>query len=699
MLDELFAPRSIAVVGVAREEGKVGHFIFDNLRSGGYPGAIYPVNPKASEIHGVTCYPDVRAIPERPDLAVIAVPSAKVGSVIEDCAAAQVPTAVIITAGFKESGPDGAALEREIVATALKGGVRILGPNCLGLLSTHSRMNASFSATMPPEGGVAFISQSGALGTAILDWAASERIGLSHFVSLGNRADIDEADLLDACAQDPRTRVIALYVESVAEGARLLEVARKVLATKPTVVLKSGTSDAGARAVSSHTGSLAGSRAAYDAAFLKAGFVKAHSVEHLFDLASAFSRQPLPGTGGLAIITNAGGPAVIATDSCEEHEVALASFEHETIEAIRAIAPAAAALYNPVDILGDAQPALYRDVLRIVADDPGVGSLLCIVTPQAMTAPEGIAEAIAEVAVLSDKTFFSCFMGGKSLGGALDVLATADVPNFPFPERAVDVLAGMNAYMSHRVQDRTSHPDRHADKATVSAILQEARASNHAFVTEHAASRIAAAYGITVPREGVAADHSAALRLAGELGYPLVAKIASPDILHKTDVGGVRTGITSDKELLEAYDHIMSRARSYAPDAHVEGLHLQEFVSRGREVIIGVDRDPTFGPVLMFGSGGIGVEVLKDVTFRLCPVTPREAANMITEIRSYGILRGVRGRPSADIDSIVDAIVAVSALVTEFPQVVELDINPLIVGDAGQGSVAADIRIGIGGSR
>ncbi|PKQ10312.1 MAG: acyl-CoA synthetase, partial [Actinobacteria bacterium HGW-Actinobacteria-9] len=395
MLEGFFEPGSITVVGVAREEGKVGHFVFDNLRDGGFPGPVYPVNPNAEEIHGERCYASISDLPQAPDLAVIVVPARFVPDVIDDCAVKGIGSAIVISAGFKESGPEGGALEREVLVRARAGGVRVLGPNCLGLIASRTHLNASFAAGMPPAGGIAFMSQSGALGTAVLDWAAGGGIGLSHFVSLGNRADLSEIDLMRAWAANPDTRVIVGYLESVADGPAFLRDAAETTAVKPVIVVKSGRSDAGARAVSSHTGSLAGSDAAYDAAFRATGVIRAHNVQQLFDYAVGFSLQPLP-SGALAILTNAGGPAVMATDACEEAGVALASLENTTVDNLREALPPAAALYNPVDILGDAGPDRYALALDALYADPNVGAVLCLLTPQAMTDAAGTARVIVE---------------------------------------------------------------------------------------------------------------------------------------------------------------------------------------------------------------------------------------------------------------------------------------------------------------
>lgn len=698
MLSGFFEPRSVAVVGVARDEGKVGHFVFDNLVAAGFEGAIYPVNPRADEIHGVRCYPNLAALPEVPDLVVIVVPARAVPAVMDDCIAVGAKSVVVISAGFKETGREGGALERELAAKAREGGIRLLGPNCLGLVSTGARLNASFAAGMPPVGAISFMSQSGALGTAVLDWAAGEGVGLAHFVSLGNRADLSETDLLKEWTANASTRVIVAYLESVADGQAFVAAAEESSRIKPILAVKAGGSDAGARAVSSHTGSLAGSEAAYEAAFSRGGIIRARTVQELFDYAVGFSLQSLPAADGIVIVTNAGGPAVMATDACEQVGVTLASLENATTEALRLMLPPAAALYNPVDILGDAEPERYEGALRLVYADPNVHCVLCILTPQAMTDATATAEALARVAAEHPSTTtIACFMGRDSVEDAWVLLRGSGIPNYPFPERAVTSIGAMYRYRRHLERARVERPSTASDNAAVVTEIERARFLRHSFITEESAAAVVAAYGIRVPSGEVAKDLKAAQDAALRIGYPVVAKIASPDILHKSDVGGIRVGIEGPEELASAYEEILGKSRAYMADAVIDGVLVQEMVPKGREVIIGIDRDPTFGPLLMFGLGGIYVEVLKDVVFRLCPVDKAQAREMISEINAYGFLRGARGQKSADIDAIADVLVKVSLLAVEHPEIVELDINPLIVGDASQGAIAADVRIGIGG--
>jgi acetyltransferase len=685
------------VVGVSRDEGRVGHFVFDNMLSGGFNGPVYPVNPRADEIHGHRCFETLSDVPGPVDLAVIAVPAAAVPNVIDECGAAGVRAAIVISAGFKETGPAGAALERDVVARARAARVRVLGPNSLGLIATATGLNASFAPSMPREGSIAFMSQSGALGTAVLDWAAGEGIGLSHFVSLGNTSDLSEVDLVRAWAEDPDVQVVAAYLEAVSDGAAFVEAVSALTRRKPFIALKAGGSDAGARAVSSHTGSLAGSDEAYTAAFRQAGALAVSSVQELFDLAVGFARQPLPAGPGVVLLTNAGGPAILASDACERLGVPLASLESETITALRAALPPASALYNPVDVLGDADPSRYARAATILSRDPNVRSLILILTPQAMTDAVGTARAVADVMRGQGITTLASFMGAGGVADAVDELRAAGIPTFDFPERAVATLAGLARFATRLVTAQPEIPIIDADCGAVRQAIDHARTARRTFITEHSAARVALAYGIAVPAGGIARDLAQARTLANDVGYPVVMKIASPDILHKSDLGGIRVGIGNDEELDAAYDDMLTRVRRRLPEAVIWGVTIQEMVPPGREVIIGVNRDPSFGPLLMFGLGGIYVEVLKDVTFRLCPVSLQDARQMITEIRAFGLLRGARGEHPADLEAVADTIVRVSALATDFPEITELDVNPLIVGNRGGGAIAADIRIGIGG--
>jgi len=695
-LEFLLAPRSVAVIGAGRKPGGIGRTVFEMLLAGGFPGEVWPVNPAATEVAGRPAFAGVALLPAVPDLAVIAVPAASVPGAVESCGVAGVRAVVVVSAGFKETGADGGVLERAVARIARTHGMRLLGPNCLGLMVPGTRLNASFAGPMVPEGGIAVITQSGALGTAILDWARG-RGGLSGFVSLGNRADLSESDLLAAFSERPETKVISGYLESVVDGPRFVATARSITRDLPVVFLKAGVSDAGARAVSSHTGSLAGSDAAYEAAFAAGGVVRVADTEQLFGVSEALANQPLPDGSGVVIVTNAGGPAVMATDACERLGVTLASLELATIDALRAALPAAAALYNPVDLLGDAGPDRYADALRILATDPGVKSFLVLLTPQQTTRPDDAAAAIIKAAHESGRTTLAVFMGEDAVEPARRSLAAAMVPAYRYPEIAVDALSAMERYVVMRARPEAVASVVEADRDLVREVLDRTRAASRHFVLEEDAARIATAYGIARPGGSLARDRAAALRIANEVGYPVALKVASPDILHKSDIGGVILDIADDDALSLAWDQVLDRTHQRMPDAAVWGALVQNMVPPGFEVIIGVERDATFGPMVMFGLGGIYVEVLHDVAFRLAPLDPAEARRMIDQTRGSALLKGARGSEPSDVDAIVDVLVRVSALATDFPEIVELDINPLVVGPRGTGALAADIRIGIGG--
>ncbi|MBN1192462.1 MAG: CoA-binding protein, partial [Coriobacteriia bacterium] len=522
MLAEFFSPASIAVVGVSRDPDKVGHAVFANLLSGGFSGPIYPVNPSLCEILGHTTCPSLSDLPGPVDLAVVVVPAAAAPGVIAECGSLHIPAAIVISAGFRETGPDGAALERELVAAAREGGVRILGPNCLGLIATASGLNASFAPIMPSPGCISFLSQSGALGTAILDWAAGEGIGLSHFVSLGNKADISEVDLVQAWSQDPDTGVVVAYLEAITDGRAFVNSVAELVRRVPFIAITAGSSDAGARAVSSHTGSLAGSRAAYDAAFRKAGAIRAHTVQELFDFAEGFSRQPLPPGQGTVILTNAGGPAILATDACDEYGLKLAKLDVETVRALREVLPAAASVYNPVDILGDAPAERYADAARIILADKNTASLIVILTPQAMTEPEKTASSIAAAAREAAVTTLAVFMGDATVSKAMEIFREEGIPGYSFPERAVGTLAAMERYRAFRDAPPSQPASVEIDTDAVRGAIDHARDARRTFITEASAQRIAEACGIHTPRAGLATDLSSAIALSEEFGYPVV---------------------------------------------------------------------------------------------------------------------------------------------------------------------------------
>jgi len=693
MLEAFFRPSSVAVIGASRDPEKLGYAVLANLKEGGFRGALYPVNPKAKEILGLRAYPSVLDVPGAVDMAVIVIPYRLVPATLDECGQKGVPAVVVISAGFREAGREGLEREQELVEIARRYNIRLIGPNCLGVIDTHTPLNATFAAGMPPGGPIAFMSQSGALGTAVLDMALAGRIGFSRFVSLGNKADVNEVDLLQAWGDDQESNVILIYVEGLPDGQRFMEVARRVTRKKPVVAVKSGVTRSGSRAVSSHTGSLAGSEAAYRAAFRQAGVIRADSMEHLFDYARAFAYQPLPAGDRVGIVTNAGGPGILATDALEHAGLRLARLRPQTIESLRANLPGAASAANPVDVLGDALAGRYEHALRLVLADPGVDAVIVIVTPQAMTQIEETAHVVGRITRGTEKPVLGCFMGESRIEAGVTALRVYGVPNYPFPERAATALAAMVAY--HTERTRLIHRiDRfEVDAEAVRKVLQKARGEGRVSIGEAEARAILEAYGFPVPPSHLATTPEEAIAAAEEMGYPVVLKVASPDILHKTDVGGVKLDLRSPDDVRDGFDLIVYRASRYVPGARVWGCLVQKMVPAGREVLIGMSRDPQFGPLVAFGLGGIYVEALKDVAFRVAPFSRQEAEEMIREIRAYPLLEGVRGEPPADHVAMADALCRVSQLVTDFPEIVELDINPLMVFEEGRGATALDMRL------
>lgn len=695
-LSAFFAPNAVAVIGASSDPDKLGHAVLDNLVHGGYLGSghrVYPINPKTPEILGLPAYPSVTAVPDPIDLAVIVIPYRLVPDALRTCGEKRIPAAIVISAGFREAGMEGLERERELVAIAHEHHIRLIGPNCLGVIDTVTPMNASFSAGMPPPGPMAFMSQSGALGTAILDWAQAGRLGLSRFVSLGNKADVSEIDLLRHWEDDPVSRVILMYVEGLPDGQEFIRVAREVSKKKPVVAVKSGITQAGSRAVTSHTGSLAGSEQAYQAAFQQAGVVRADSMEDLFDYARAFAYlEPLLGDR-IAIVTNAGGPGILATDAIERAGLKMARFDPERILTLKQGLPDAASAANPVDVLGDARADRYRFALEQLIVDEHVDALLVILTPQAMTQIEETAQVVVDVAGRSQIPILACFMGEARVEAGARLLRAHDLPNFAFPERAALVLKAMSSYRRSLAEPLPTFETFDVDRAAVRRTFDQALADDRVTIGDAEARSVMTAYGLRIPDSELADSPDRAVEMASAMGYPVVLKIASPDILHKTDVGGVKVGLENADDVRDAFDLITYRAHRYLPDARLWGCLVQKMVPPGLEVLIGMNRDPQFGPLVTFGLGGVYVETLKDVAFRLAPFSRAEAEAVLGEIRTHALLDGVRGRPAVDKAALVDTLLRIGQLVQDFPEIAELDINPFVVYEAGQGGIAIDMRL------
>lgn len=694
MLSFFFNPESVAVIGASTSPEKLGHAVLRNMIDCGYQGKLYPINPKADEILGLTAYPSVIDVPGEIEMAVIVIPHQFVPEALRECGEKGVKGVVIITAGFREAGVKGVEREREIIRIAKEYGMRIIGPNVLGILDTFTPMNASFAAGSPPQGPISMTSQSGALGTAILDWAQGGSLGLSKFVSLGNKADINEIDLMNEWAEDPNTNVILMYIEELSAGQEFLETARRVSKIKPIVAIKSGVTQSGARAVSSHTGSLAGSEQAYYAAFNQAGVIRADSMEELFDVALAFGYQPHLKGKRIAIITNAGGPGILATDALERLGLTLSRFEIETIHELEKALPDAASAANPVDVLGDALADRYEFALETVSKDPNVDGIIVVLTPQAMTDIEGTARSVCELSARLDKPVVGCFMGEQRVKAGIEILVKNNVPNYPFPNRAASALRAMADYQEILKRPEPNYVTFDVDKQAVRNLIDQVRSEGRLSIGDAEAREILTAYGMRIPQSELADTADKAIQVANQIGYPVVLKIASPDILHKTDVGGVKVGLQNDEQLRDAYELMIYRAKRYLPEARIWGCLVQEMIPSGNlEVLVGMNRDPQFGPLVTFGLGGIYVETLKDVTFRIAPFSKLDAENMLKEIRAKALLDGVRGNPAVDKQAIVDTLLRIGQLVQDFPEILEIDINPLTVFAKGQGAIAIDMRL------
>ncbi len=700
-IDILFNPRSIAVVGASSTKGKLGNDVMRNLIDSGFQGRIYPINPKGGEILGKQVYRSVRDISNDVDVVVIVIPAKYVLPIVQECGEKGVKALVIITAGFKEVGHEGHEIERKIIEIAEKYDMIVQGPNCLGIINTHSPYNASFSAGTPSKGSIAFASQSGALMTGILDWSLMEKIGFSKFVSLGNKAQLDEADFIEAFGRDPDSTFILLYIESVVDGPKFMKACRTVIPHKPIFIVKSGVSAAGARAASSHTGSLAGSDTAYDVAFKQCGVSRAESMAALFDVASVFDDMFLPSGNRVSIVTNAGGPGILTTDACEFSGLEVASFTTETIEFLKSNLPPAASVYNPIDALGTAQPEEYALCIEASLREENVDSVLVLLTPQAMTKPVETAQVIVDAhKKYPSKPIIAIFMGGNSMVYPRIVLTEGGIPVFDFPERGVHALAELYKYTVNRDNLKEEVvPVLNADKEKVVGIIRRVHEDGRRVLLGSEAHAIAEAYDIPVAKIRLATSPEEAKNLAKDLGFPVVLKIASPDIVHKSDIGGIRVGLETPEEVEKAFIEILDNARKLMPKAIIYGVDVQEMAQKGKELIVGCSRDIQFGPLVMFGAGGIYVNYLKDISFKLAPMTRRDAGALIMETKMGTVLQGVRGEAPSDIVAIEDTILRISQLVTDFKEIVELDINPAFVYEKGKGVIAVDVKITVGGER
>jgi acetyltransferase len=688
--DLLFSPKGIVVIGASSDPGKLGYAVARNLIQGGYPGAVHFVNPKGGTLFEHTLHRSPVDVPDPVELAVIIVPAFAALQAIKDTGRRGIHAAIVTSGGFRETGENGAALENQILAICREYGIRLIGPNCIGLVDTHLPLDTTFLPPPPPApGNVAFISHSGAFCAAVIDWSRRQGFGFSRLASLGNQADLSETDFLPVVAGDPHTKAIALYLESIPDGMRFLNTAREITPSLPMVAMKVGRTSSGQQAAASHTGALAGSEIAADAAFEKAGIFRALTSDDLFDWSRALANFHLPAGRHVAILTNAGGPGVIAADALVDHNLALANLNDRTRDALQTRLPQAASTHNPVDMLASASPDDYASCLELLLADVQVHAVLVIIPPSPVLPTELIARALIPVMMASTKPVIPVLMGSTLVQPAFEEFNRNGIPCYPFPERAASALAKL-ADRSDFLDEirKDSPPPPEFDELAVSTILS----SLHRGTDDPSAGyRLLDSIGIRTAPVRLAPTREEAGRLALELGFPLAAKISSPDILHKSDVGGVLLNLHSAAEVQEAFDLLLTRAHDSKPDARLSGITLQRQIPPGQEVILGMARDPHFGPLVMFGSGGVDVEGLKDVAFCLAPLTPIEAARMIERTWAGKKMDGFRGLPPADKEAVADALVRLSWLAFRNPVIAECDINPLTVLE--HGAIAVDVRI------
>ena len=689
-LEAFFHPRGVAVIGASSNPAKLSHGVVRNLKEHGYEGEIYPVNPKGGEILGFKVYPHIAELPDPIDLGIIMVRAQWVPETLQACGERGLKVVIVITGGFKEVGEEGAALERSLKTIAQRYDMRLIGPNCVGIMDTHVPIDTTFISQMPVPGAIGFASHSGAIVGGTIDWAISMGVGYSRIISLGNQVDVNLADGARMLYQDPHTSVINLYAEGIPDGPGFVETAAEIYREKPIVMTKAGRTAAGTRAVASHTGALAGAGEAYKAACHRAGVLMVNSLQEQNDVARALAHQPLPQGKRVAIITNAGGPAALAADGLDDHGLELANLTEETQAQLKEVTPHGTQLANPVDMLGGPRAEMYGDAIRILRSDPGVDMILAIFVPQAITPVDEVANQIVAVAQETEQPIATCLVGGVSIPSAVQILHQNGVPFYQDATRAARALAGLWEYAELKQRPTlTPTPVRDVEPEKVAAILESASVSEQGFVDSEVAAQIAAAYGIQVPFSGLAHSAKEAVALSEEAGYPVAAKLIAPGVVHKADVGGIALGLMDADAVRQVFQQMVGEAPERT-------LMIQQMAPPGREVIVGAQRDPQFGPLLMFGMGGIYVEVLKDVAFRLAPLSAADAREMVAETAAGQLLMGVRGEKPGDLDAVVETLRRIGQLLADFPQISELDINPLIVGAEGSGAWAVDVRIALG---
>jgi acetyl coenzyme A synthetase (ADP forming)-like protein len=695
-LEKIFYPDSVAIIGANKMKGTVPYDILMSIVSANFNGVVFPVSPREKFIAGIKSYKYVIDIEDHVDLAILVFPSAVCHLALEQCGKKGIKSVIIISAGFREIGEKGIEREQQLVAIAEKYDISFIGPNCLGVINTDPRssLNASFARKMPEEGPIGFLSQSGALCTAVLDYARAKHIGFSKFISFGNKADISEIDLLFYLMDDEKTKVILLYLEEVSNGRELLEAARTVIAKsgKPILIIKSGRTEAGAAAAASHTGSLAGSDEICDAAFEQAGIIRCNNIVEMFNRAIAFAYQPIPKSNKIAIITNAGGPGVLTTDAAIHSGLRLAQFSEATAKHLKRYLPSTANRNNPIDVIGDARADRYNAAMTATFKDDDVDAVFVILTPQSMTDIDLIAREIAKVSSHYDKPVYSSFMGEADVQEGIEVLQRNRIPHYQLPEHMADALSQVHNFHNRDVElheKTTTFKNIFTEKAN--QIIQNAVDQGLSMLPENEALEVLKCYGLPTLESKLITNEGEAIEICNKVGYPVAMKVVSPDIAHKTDVGGIVLNIENSDMARNAYTSIMDKVNQNAPEANIEGILVSPMITGGEELILGMKRDPSFGPVLMFGMGGVFVEVYKDVIFKVAPLSNNEAQDMIESIKGYPLLKEFRGRKARDIESAKDAILRLSQLVMECEQIVELDINPLIVLE--KGCFVADVKI------
>jgi len=694
-LSAIFAPRSVAVLGVTGTPGTVPYDIFYNILSSGYQGTVFPVAPGKQSICAVRAYRYVLDIEGPVDLAVVVFPADVVERALEQCGRKGIRGAIVISAGFREVGPKGQAREERLKALCRQYGIAMIGPNCLGVINTDPavRLNASFARKMPAAGRIAFLSQSGALCTAVLDYAREKQIGFSKFISFGNKADVTEIELFEYLRHDPQTGVILLYLEEIRDGRKLIEAAQQVTGgahPKPILAIKAGRTPQGADAAASHTGSLAGQDAICEAVFREAGILRVASIEEMFNAAVFYANQPLPAGNRLAIVTNAGGPGVMATDAAIRVGLRVPRLAEASMARLRAVLPAAANVKNPVDVIGDARADRYTAALEVVLDDPNVDQVLVILTPQSMTDIEAIAEGVCRIHRQAGKALACSFMGAADVGRGIRLLQQAGIPHYILPEWACEAMARVQTIRQWRGQPAGDTDRLPVDMAAARAILEQAPPG---YLDEDRALAVLAAYGLPVPSHRLCSGPEEAVAFAEAHGYPAVLRVVSPQILHKSEVKGVALGLADAGMVRGAFQRMQRYVSAAVPRAEIRGLLVRRMIPPGHELILGAKRDPAFGPTVMFGLGGIYVELFEDVTFGLAPLGRATAARMLRQVRAGRLLEGLRGAPPADVENVQDCLVRLGQLAADFPRIVELDVNPLIAGPAEVGNAVADVRI------